>query len=442
MSEELFKVEGVGEWVIHAPPTVYPPREDTELLCSVISRLKKTKQNAVEIGCGSGAVSIVLASLGWNVVSFDVNPVAVSATKDNLERFGLTDRVRVENSGVLDGIKIPKDTDLLVWNIPYLDPISDENGKSCGVEEVSLSDMPESGWGGELLNHISEEEEFFSPELTILLLLRTSPESSSKISDWEEKGWSCRSLDYRRMGDEKIEVFAIWKTGQGADAKKVETCDSTMNEVKNIVGSGWKRVYSKSQTNGRGRRGSLWLSRKGGVSASWTLDESVLGKIPPGVLQISLGTIVSSTLDAMVKWPNDIVAPDGRKMAGVLIEYSGGEIRVGIGANKKSFRDGPVHGSGWEETLGDSQADEVFKKLDRSISSYFEATQIVPFPTSESLICMSWIGLSKLLSRGLLVRKSGFLLRPVGLNQYGELEATGPNGCELISDLDETQWEF
>ena len=143
-----------------------------------------------------------------------------------------------------------------------------------------------------------------------------------------------------------------------------------------------------------------------------------------------------------MKWPNDIVASDGRKMAGVLIEYSEGEIRVGIGANKKSFQEGPILGSGWEETLGEAEAYEVFKRLDRSISSYFEYTQMVPFPTSESLICMSWIGLSKLLSRGLLVRRSGLLLRPVGLNRYGELEVTGPNGCETISDLDETQWEF
>ena len=122
----------------------------------------------------------------------------------------------------------------MVWNIPYLDPISNENDKYCGIEEVSLSDIPELGWGGELLNHISEEQEFLSPELTILLLLRTSPKSLSKISDWEENGWSCRSLDFRRMGDEKIEVFAIWKTGQGADAKEVETCNSTMDEIKKM----------------------------------------------------------------------------------------------------------------------------------------------------------------------------------------------------------------
>ena len=442
MSGELFKVKGVGEWDISTPPTVYPPREDTELLCSVISRLSKTKHNAVEIGCGSGAVSIVLASLGWNVVSFDINPIAVAATKDNLERFGLTDMVRVENSGILDGIKIPYDTDLLVWNIPYLDPITDANNKSCEIGEVALSDIPGLGWGGELLNHISEEQDFLSPELTILLLLRTSPKSLSKISDWEENGWSCRSLDFRRMGDEKIEVFAIWKTGQGADAKEVENCYSTMDEIKKIKGPRWRRIYSYSQSNGRGRRGSSWLSREGGVSATWALDESIFQKIPPGILQVSLGTIVSNTLDAMVKWPNDIVASDGRKMAGVLIEYSDGEIRIGIGANKKSFQEGPILGSGWEETLGEVEAYEVFKKLDRSISSYFEYTQMVPFPTSESLICMSWIGLSKLLSRGLLVRKSGLLLRPVGLNRYGELEVTGPNGCETISDLDETQWEF
>ena len=143
-----------------------------------------------------------------------------------------------------------------------------------------------------------------------------------------------------------------------------------------------------------------------------------------------------------MKWPNDVVTSDGRKMAGVLIEYSGDEVKIGIGANKKSFRDGPILGSGWEETLGEAQADEVFKKLDRAISSYFEDNQMVPSPSSGSLICMSWIGLCKLLSRGLLIRKSGVLLRPVGLNQYGELEAMGPNGSNLISDLDETQWEF
>jgi len=442
MSGEFFKIEGLGEWDIRAPPNVYPPREDTELLCSVISRLNNIKQNAVEIGCGSGAVSIVLASLGWNVASFDVNPSAVSATKDNVERFGLTDRVRVENSGVLAGMKIPKETDLLVWNIPYLDPISDANDTSSRVGEGALSDIPGLGWGGELLNHITEEQDFLSPELTILLLLRTSPKSLSKISDWENNGWSCRSLDFRRMGDEKIEVFAIWKTGQGADAKEVETCNSTMDEIKENVDPGWRRVYSKSQRKGRGRRGSHWLSREGGVSATWVLGEGVLQKIPPGVLQVSLGTIVSKTLDAMVKWPNDVVTSDGRKMAGVLIEYSGDEIRIGIGANKKSFQDGQILGSGWEETLGDVHADEVFKKLDVSISSYFEDIQMVPSPTPESLICMSWIGLSKLLSRGLLVRKSGVLLRPVGLNRYGELEVSGPNGSELISDLDETQWEF
>ena len=40
MKRIRFEIENFGPWEIDVAPTVYPPREDTELLCRAISRLE------------------------------------------------------------------------------------------------------------------------------------------------------------------------------------------------------------------------------------------------------------------------------------------------------------------------------------------------------------------------------------------------------------------
>ena len=47
------------------PPTVYPPREDTDLLDQVLARVSPFgSKRLLEIGSGSGAVSIAAAMRG------------------------------------------------------------------------------------------------------------------------------------------------------------------------------------------------------------------------------------------------------------------------------------------------------------------------------------------------------------------------------------------
>ena len=99
-------------------------------------------------------------------------------------------------------------------------------------------------------------------------------------------------IRFQTNGDEKIEVFAIWKTGQGAMRKEVETCNSTMDEIKENVDPGWRRFTQNLRERAEVAGISLVIEG-GGVSATWVLGEGVLQKIPPGVLQVSLGTIVS-----------------------------------------------------------------------------------------------------------------------------------------------------
>ena len=65
------------------PKSVYPPREDTLFLASCIPEPKNGHNKALEIGSGSGFLSMTLAEKGWKVTSIDVNPLAVAATKSN-----------------------------------------------------------------------------------------------------------------------------------------------------------------------------------------------------------------------------------------------------------------------------------------------------------------------------------------------------------------------
>ena len=440
MRKERFCLEGLGDWEVLVPTTVYPPREDTELLCMAISRLARHGGKAVEIGCGSGIVSIFLASLGWEVTSIDVNPYAVSATRGNLESHGFPSD-RVIESGIGDGFEIPEGTELLIWNIPYLDSEDDGSGLISPIEVAALSDIPNGGWGGELLELISESPSSISREILVLLVLRTDPDSSSRISDWESRGWSCRSLNSTRMGREKIEVFGIWRTGFGLGATMIESCASTMDEAKKFPGGGWQRVCSSEQTDGRGRRGSEWASRQGGLFATWAIESKLLQSISPGVLQTSIGSIVANELGANMKWPNDIISQDGRKMGGVLVEASeGSPIRVGVGANRHGFDENGVTGSGWEETIGPMDSKEVFSRIDRSVSSFFEEAGILPGTPQETLVSISWESLSVLLSRGAMLEVNGELVRPVGLNRRGELETIGPRGHGVVAELDGTEW--
>jgi len=437
-----FSLKEVGSWEVLVPYTVYPPREDTELMSRAVAGLQRSDGLALEIGCGSGTVTLVLASLGWSVLSCDVNPFAVAATKGNLDEHELHDDVEVLEAGVNDGLKIPENTSLILWNLPYLEP-------ECGVvrlsaiEEGSFTDREDGGWSESLLELLAENSDSLNDDGLVLLLFRTDPRGSSSPDSWKVGGWSGRSMVSLRIGEERLEVFALWKPGQGIDPRIIDKCDSTMDEANSIGGVGWQRVFANEQTSGRGRRGSEWKSTRGDVSATWSLAPEVAGNIPPGLLQTSIGAIVSDALRAAVKWPNDIISADCKKMGGILVESSGSDnIRVGVGVNWRDFEEDGFSAAGWSSTLGEISAVDVFHRIDASISSYFEDTGWLPMPTIDELLDISWRGISHQLSRGASIELEGIHLRPVGLTTSGELEALGRESPMIIDDLDGLVWSF
>ena len=214
-----------------------------------------------------------------------------------------------------------------------------------------------------------------------------------------------------------------------------------MDEAAELPRSGWQRVLSRSQTSGRGRRGNSWISEKGGMFATWNLDSKLLERIPPGIIQTSIGAVVSRTLGAEIKWPNDIVTEDGLKIGGVLVESSNNStIRVGVGANRTGFASEDYVSAGWTETMGDFDSMDVFHRIDREISSLFEAKKMIPETGVDFLTRLSWAELSRSLSRGVLASNQGYLYRPTGLKKSGELELIGEDSTIVFQDLGGIGW--
>ena len=69
----------------------------------MIEKNIKYQDNLLDIGCGSGILSIVAKKLGANIVeAIDLDPVAVKVAKENIEYNHLTGQIVVKEGNLLD----------------------------------------------------------------------------------------------------------------------------------------------------------------------------------------------------------------------------------------------------------------------------------------------------------------------------------------------------
>lgn len=124
------------------------------------------------------------------------------------------------------------------------------------------------------------------------------------------------------------------------------TLASTNDRARELAARGQTdvAVLADEQASGRGRLDRAWTSPAGGIYCS-VLVRPLLSPDRLSVLALAAGVAAVEAagavgVEAACKWPNDLLGPDGRKLAGVLVESTTADgavewavVGVGLNAN-------------------------------------------------------------------------------------------------------------
>ncbi len=161
-------------------PDVYPPSEDTYLMIRAIS--VSSGKRVLEIGPGSGIVSIHCALEGCTVTAIDINPEAVKLTKRNARSGGVKIKTIL---GDLFSPMAGEKFDAIIFNPPYL--VSDSGRKETTKIELAW----EGGARGKDATErfLAEAKEHLERSGRIYLLLERQNRVEELIARFPEFSW-------------------------------------------------------------------------------------------------------------------------------------------------------------------------------------------------------------------------------------------------------------
>ena len=381
------------------PPTVYPPREDTDLLARIIhSYPKPNGKRLLEIGCGSGAVSLFAAQLGFIVTSCDINPYAVASSRNAAIQNSLKITVNEggpgpQNDGEVSQWSGNTAHDVILWNLPYLSP--EKNSDLLGpMEEAALLDTDDRGLVSRLLDHVNTSK-ILAEGGVIFLLVSQNQRGKTARSTCIKKGFAVRSAAAHRFDDgECLEVLSIWRPFEHQSKMFHEELDSTNTSLLSSDEGEGGFLQTGIQRAGHGRRGRVWTHEKVAFAGSWVVHDRT--QLPnPGLLQLQGGlalyeaiiSLAGSSNAVVLKWPNDVllrINGELRKVGGILVESisRGNNTRavLGIGCNISSLEP-------QKETYSLSSLDELNAEITLSrfqhaiqcsVASWFEQKTGIP----------------------------------------------------------------
>ncbi|MBK00460.1 MAG: hypothetical protein CMB48_05885 [Euryarchaeota archaeon] len=436
------------------PSTVYPPREDTNLLANTILNFGSGGgRKLLEIGCGTGLISIFAKSLGWDVLGCDINPLAIATSRGLAKKYNFTDLKFIEggiepNSETTSKIFKNGPFDMILWNLPYLEK-PNENELLGPLEDASLSNIGNQKLHEILLKKI-DYENALSKEGVVILIHSDKGPGRILSSECRNLGWACKSINQKILEDgEKLHATLIWKPWffiENIDLNEVKSTNTYLLESNLPIGT---LATTKNQTKGRGQRKNNWIHFKGGWCGSWLID---LEDSTPQIIQAKAALALIESIAAIngdelptfdyasmakflennisIKWPNDIMLED-KKIAGILCEAktTGSKTKcvIGIGCN---LRDESLM---IKSKLPNTTSLDEFKLINNekwtrvmhaSIASKFEKHEGVNKDEDSKIINNWWLSMEKF-------NKTHFIIIDSKKYQINGLLADG--GINLIS---------
>ncbi len=165
---------------------VYPVSEDTLLLVEGLRELLDDSQGSIlDMGCGTGLMTLVSARLGWDTYSADRDPRCLMLTRENLKRNGLSSILYL--SDLFCGIphRLRESLDIVLFNPPYL-----PSDSLLGSDPLEFS-IAGGSKGGELSIRFIEEAGFFISDFGAVYLVA--------LEDWVDDFREKASVFYREI---------------------------------------------------------------------------------------------------------------------------------------------------------------------------------------------------------------------------------------------------
>ncbi len=191
---------------------------------------------------------------------------------------------------------------------------------------------------------------------------------------------------------------------------------STQTYAHELIASGGATdhtaILAEAQSAGRGRHRRKWVSHHGNLYVSFIYRcEERDPRLSYCVAVAVAETLASFGVRPMIKWPNDILI-DSKKIAGILIEYSGPFVVVGIGINIKSNPTVDAYKTTKLDVYSvDVPKIEVLNRLMKNLEKWLR--------TDFANVRARWTELAALLHRR--VKYHGDIVELVGINENGAL---------------------
>lgn len=190
---------------------------------------------------------------------------------------------------------------------------------------------------------------------------------------------------------------------------------STQTYALDLISRGAARdrtvVVALAQSAGRGRYRRTWVSHHGNLYASFIFASENRDSRLSYVVAVAIAeTLISFGIRPTIKWPNDILI-DGAKVCGVLIEYAGAFVIVGIGINIKSNPTVPEYKTTKLENYANVERTELLNRLMRNLDKWMRA--------DFADVRARWMKLAAALNK--VVRYRGENVELIGINESGAL---------------------
>ncbi len=192
---------------LEIPPSVFHPKFylTSRFFAGYIQGLDLEGKEVLEMGCGSGILSLVAARRGARVTAVDINPRAVECTAGNARGNALEHTVLAIQGDLFSALPARSTFDFILWSPPFYpqDP-SDDAGFAwnAGVGYSAIRRFAESAGA-----HLRTGGK-------ILLLLSTDTDRSAILSFFESNGFRMQVVRVKRKLFEVLSIHELRQSGK------------------------------------------------------------------------------------------------------------------------------------------------------------------------------------------------------------------------------------